>query len=95
MEAFVVIWLICGLIGAMIGSSKGKTGSGFVLGILLGIIGLIIAVFMKPAGEADRRPCPHCAEQIMNAATVCPHCSRDVEPVVTPPKPVPKQYDGT
>ena len=27
------------------------------------------------------RPCPHCAEDILRAASVCKHCGRDVEPM--------------
>jgi hypothetical protein len=39
------------------------------------------------AKNLGRVSCPHCAEQIMPAATVCPHCNRDVQPTVLPPAP--------
>lgn len=34
------------------------------------------------APDADRRPCPHCAEMIMPAANVCRYCGRDVTEAV-------------
>ena len=49
--AFVVIWLICAVIGWAIGSSKGRAGAGLVLGLLLGIIGVIIIAVMQPTTE--------------------------------------------
>lgn len=88
----ITVWLICAFLGALIGSSKGQTVAGFFLGLLLGVIGLIIVVFLKPAEGHETRssgrvPCPHCAEQIMPAATVCPHCNRDVDPSALPAPP--------
>lgn len=46
-----------------------------------------------PSVDAQRRPCPHCAEPIMKAALKCRFCGEAVEvmkePVVAPaPKPV-------
>ena len=83
MAILVVVWLVCAFLGALIGSSKGQAAAGFFLGLLLGVIGLIIVVFLKPADsskQSKRVPCPHCAEQIMPAASVCPHCNREVNP---------------
>jgi Protein of unknown function (DUF2510) len=40
---------------------------------------------VDPAKNSGRVSCPHCAEQIMPAATVCPHCNRDVQPSALPP----------
>ena len=46
---FVVVWLVCGAIGAAIMSGKGRSGvGGFALGVLLGPIGLIIALLLSP-----------------------------------------------
>jgi hypothetical protein len=43
---------------------------------------------MIPSGpEADRRPCPSCAESIKAAAVICRFCGRPVEPV-SPVRPV-------
>lgn len=33
-----------------------------------------------PSLLKDTRPCPHCAEEIKRAATVCRFCNRDVPP---------------
>lgn len=86
------IALACAFIGALIGSSKGQGVAGFILGLLLGLIGIIIVIILKPAPQhvantSGRVSCPHCAEQIMPAATVCPHCNRDVTPSALPPAP--------
>jgi hypothetical protein len=70
---YVVIWLICGIIGAMIGSKKGAGGTGFCLGVLLGPIGILIAIFMKGSG----RKCAYCMEFLNPQATVCAHCQRE------------------
>ena len=40
---FLIIWIVCGFIGAKIGERSGQTAlSGFLLGFLLGPIGLLI-----------------------------------------------------
>lgn len=82
-QVVLVVWLICGLLGALIGSSKGRTGAGLILGGLLGIIGLIIVAVMKPTPEkagipVGGRKCQWCAEPIQMEAVVCKHCGRDV-----------------
>lgn len=33
-----------------------------------------------PTNDADTRPCPFCAEDIKQAASVCRYCLRDVNP---------------
>lgn len=57
---FVVIWIVCGLIGAVIGSTK-RMGAfaGLVLGFLLGPIGVIVALVMpsrSPLQQVQARP---------------------------------------
>ena len=55
---FVVVWLVCGAIGAAIMSGKGRSGvGGFALGVLLGPIGLIIALLLSRSeeNEAERQ----------------------------------------
>ena len=71
----ILIWLVCGIVGAMIGAQKKMGCLGFILGILLGPIGILIVVF---AG-GDRVRCPHCREWVRSDASVCPHCQREVE----------------
>jgi hypothetical protein len=51
MSAFIVIWLICGAIGAGIGSRKGRPWMGLALGILLGILGIIVMLFVPADKE--------------------------------------------
>ena len=50
----LVIWLGCGVVGAMIMSGRGRSGcGGFALGVLLGPIGLIIALLVRPSEEHE------------------------------------------
>lgn len=48
----LVIALICGIIGGLIGSTKGRTTAGFWWSFFLGIIGIVIALFLKPADKS-------------------------------------------
>lgn len=45
---FVIIWLLCGIIGFMIGEKKNRPTLGLLLGILLGLIGIIIMLVIEP-----------------------------------------------
>ncbi len=50
----ILIWLGCGVVGAMIMSGRGRSGgAGFALGVLLGPIGLIIALLIRPSIEHE------------------------------------------
>lgn len=52
----LVIWLGCGVVGAMIMSDRGRSGcGGFALGVLLGPIGLIIALLVRPSEEHEAK----------------------------------------
>lgn len=42
MEALIVLWIACGIVGYMI-----DNGRGAVLGLLLGILGLIISLLLS------------------------------------------------
>lgn len=57
---FLVIWLVCGFLGAAIGNSKRmRAGGGFLLGFLLGPVGLIIVAASKnptPLERVQARP---------------------------------------
>jgi hypothetical protein len=50
---FLVIWIICAVIGWMIGSSKGRPKFGFTIGLLLGVLGVIIVAFARSSSELD------------------------------------------
>ncbi len=89
---YIVIWIVCGILGAMIGSSKGRGGAGFALSFLLGPLGVIIALFLKPnSGKVEAeavvsggmRKCPFCAELVKTEAVICKHCQKDL-PLVAP-----------
>lgn len=71
-----IIWIICGIIGAIIGSRKGSGCAGVALGFLLGPLGIIIVLVMR----GNRKACPHCKELIHSEATTCKHCGKDLRP---------------
>ena len=69
----ILLAVALGLIPAFIARGKGRSFLGWwIFGALLLIVALPLALVQK-----DRRPrCPHCAEMVQTAATVCPHCQR-------------------
>jgi hypothetical protein len=82
----VLVWwslaaIVCALIGAGVGRQRGQQDTGLLLGLLLGPVGVVVAALLPDRAE-ERRPCPHCAEMIRVAASVCRFCGRDVPPVV-------------
>ncbi|PLX36971.1 MAG: zinc ribbon domain-containing protein [Hyphomicrobiales bacterium] len=81
-------WLVLPIIPAMIAHSKGRSAVGFyIYGFLLWPIALVHSLVMTRSAEAvqqrlqaeGRRPCPSCAEMIMQAASKCPHCQADLQ----------------
>ena len=49
---WIVMGVICGLIGQAIGKKKGRGSDGFWLGLILGVIGLVCVALMKPSERA-------------------------------------------
>lgn len=84
MEAVLLVWLVCGFVGALVGSSKGKAGAGAVLGFLLGVIGLIIIAVMKPSPEFEAKKAQQAggfAPSLGVPGTLrrCPSCAEDIQ----------------
>ncbi len=84
---FLLPIMLLGLIPAFIAQSKGRSAfAWWIYGALLFIIALPHALLLSPVRAAAklvtliRRPCPHCAEDILPAATICPFCKMAVEP---------------
>lgn len=84
---YIVIWIVCAVLGGMIGSSKGRGGAGVALGFLLGPIGVIIVAVMSPnkvkveqkaVSEGGMRKCPFCAELVKAEALICKHCGKNL-----------------
>jgi hypothetical protein len=94
MTALIVIWLVCGIIGAVIAESRGRNAFGWGLFCLLtGVIGLfIVAVSPRPdpaKAEPDPQPvqrwkvpCAHCGRPLLAHAgesVGCPHCQQRMQ----------------
>jgi hypothetical protein len=75
-----LIWIACGIIGAMIGAGKSQGCTGFLSGIVLGPIGIALMLVTK----GNRVKCPFCCELIDKMAIVCPRCHRDQPPPTRP-----------
>jgi Protein of unknown function (DUF2510) len=58
MAVYVVIWVVCAIVGYAIGNPKGKGSTGLALGLILGVIGVIITIFLKDSPEVDARKHP-------------------------------------
>lgn len=67
----IVLWVICGLIGAAIGGRKGINPAGaFLAGVFLGPFSVLM-VFVS----SKVKKCPKCAENVQKEAKVCKHCN--------------------
>lgn len=76
-------WALFGaLIGVAAAQRKGfSMVSGVIGGLLLGPLAfLMFFVSGIDRSDANKKKCPHCAEWIQGAATICKHCK---QPVVT------------
>lgn len=78
---FIILWAVLGIIPGVIAYRKGRGFLGWwIFGALLFIVALPLAIVRSPRTEGADAPfqtCPHCAETIKAAATVCKHCGRD------------------
>lgn len=73
-------WLLLGaLIGFAASQRRGFSAVGGILGgMLLGPLAFLM-FFVSGVSKGDiTKACPHCAERIKPAATVCKHCKREV-----------------
>ena len=82
--AGLIVWLICGLIGAALAKEKGREQEGLILGFLFGPIGIVIALLL-PARTVGRRNtgatfCPYCSATIRISDMECPQCGRAQPP---------------
>lgn len=72
---YLLFWLVIPAIVAVIAYTKGKFwASWLVYGLLLWPVALIHILCARNAA----RKCPHCAERILEEASVCKHCGRNV-----------------
>lgn len=94
MGIFLFWIVMAGVVGAIAASKGRSFAGWFAYGFLiwpLALIHILLAPSVTSlagavAGPqaaiqgvmAERRPCPHCAELILSAATVCRYCGRDL-----------------
>jgi hypothetical protein len=84
----VLLWGFGGLIGYAAAQRKGfSLVGGTIAGVLLGPVfaWLLFVVSGIGTGDEARRRCPHCAEWIQRAATICKHCHQPVPALAAPP----------
>jgi hypothetical protein len=64
------------VVGVIAAQTPGRDGvSWFFLSLLISpLLSLIVLLVLPSPEQRTRRPCPHCAEPVLPAATVCPHC---------------------
>lgn len=74
----LVINGLLALIPASVAANKGRSfGLWWTYGFVLFLVALVHALL---AEDANRVPCPHCAESIRPEASLCPHCRMPIEP---------------
>ena len=90
-----LIWIMCGVIGAVVAGQKGRSVGGWaVLCFLLGPLGVILALVVAPQAAAlDRKAlaqgaskkCPECAEIVRADAVRCRYCGSELPVIKTLP----------
>ncbi len=85
---YMVLWVALAILVGLYAYRRGHSITGvltfIVLGLLLSpLVAFIVAAVIPPSEElliekglAQR--CPHCAELVKPAASVCSHCGRDL-----------------
>ena len=73
MLTWLILAVVCGLIGLSVGAVKHKATAGFWLGFCLLLIGVVVVFFL------DGRPmCPCCSTRMNFQASICPACGRSL-----------------
>jgi hypothetical protein len=88
MLLLVLLWGFGGLVGYAAAQRKGfSLVAGTLAGVLLGPVfaWVLFAVSGIVTDDEARRRCPHCAEWIQRAATICKHCQQPVPALAAPP----------
>lgn len=84
---FLVVALVCGLVGAIVADHRsGEVLGGFLIGFVLGPLGVLIAAVKKPSQkQLDKmrekeglRKCPFCAEHVKPEAVMCRYCHSEL-----------------
>ena len=94
MFAALLVWVICGIIGAVVATNKGRSaGAWAVVCFLLGPLGVVLALVASQdeagleAQALDRgtgRKCPQCAEVVKAEAKQCRYCGSVLPPLPKP-----------
>lgn len=76
----LLVWLLVGVVIGYVASVKRGYSpvAGALGGAALGILSPLLFAVSSVAKTDKTKACPHCAERIKDAATVCRFCSRDV-----------------
>lgn len=86
--AWIIFWVICGVLTSITASNKGRDGVGwFIIGVLLGPLGFLISLVVskndevveqKSISTGTTKKCPFCAELVKKEALICKHCKSDL-----------------
>ena len=79
----LIFWIGLAIAVALYAQRKGRSAVGWllfsvILSPLLGLIFVAVLPELIDDAEADRVPCPFCAEDIRPEAIKCPHCRTEL-----------------